>query len=182
MEHAGTAISRDDLRPVPPDLACMRWSLRGAVVGFILLVAPGVSQAGTVSFQAGSEQHVLLLLNQIRQQHRLPALALSAPLRSAARVHTADMLRNAYFAHDSPGETADARIARYVKSALTGEDIAWGVGSYGTAAGLVAQWMHSPEHRAVILTPGLRRVGLGIALGAFGTRRNTVMATADFSA
>src|ERR1700733_12008153 len=105
----------------------MRWTLRGLLAGLALLVVPGVSQAGTtVSFQSGSEQQVLLLLNQIRQQHRLPGLALSVPLRSAAREHTAGMLRNAYFEHDSPGETAIARIARYVKSALTGEDIAWG--------------------------------------------------------
>jgi hypothetical protein len=31
------------------------------------------------------------------------------------------------------------------------------------------------------LTPGIRRVGVGIALGSFGGMRNAVMATADFS-
>jgi uncharacterized protein YkwD len=158
----------------------MRWALR-FVVGFVTLVAPGVCQAGAISFQAGSEQQVLLMLNQIRQQHHLSSLSVSAPLRTAARAHSLDMLRNAYFDHDSPGETADDRISRYLKSTLTGEDIAFGVGSLGSPAGLVAQWMRSPEHRAVILMPGVRRVGLGIALGTFGSRRNTVMATADFA-
>ena len=158
----------------------MRWALR-LVVGFVTLVAPGVCQAGAISIQAGSEQQVLVLLNQIRQQHHLASLSVSAPLRTAARAHSLDMLRNAYFDHDSPGESADARISRYLKSALTGENIAFGVGPLGSPAALVAQWMRSPEHRAVILMPGLRRVGLGIALGTFGTRRNTVMATADFA-
>jgi uncharacterized protein YkwD len=159
----------------------MRLALR-FVVGLVTLVAPGVCQAGTISLQAGSEQQVLVLLNQIRQQHHLQALALSPPLRTAAREHSLDMLRNAYFDHDSPGESADDRIARYFRSTLTGEDIAFGIGPFGTPAGLVAQWMRSAEHRAVILMPGLRRIGLGIALGTYGTRRNTVMATADFAA
>jgi uncharacterized protein YkwD len=158
----------------------MRWALR-FVVGFVTLVAPGICQAGAISIQAGSEQQVLVLLNQIRQQHHLPSLALSAPLRTAAREHSLDMLRNAYFDHDSAGETSEDRIARYLKSTLTGEDIAFGIGMFGSPAGLVAQWMRSPEHRAVILMPGMRRVGLGIALGTYGTRRNTVMATADFA-
>jgi uncharacterized protein YkwD len=159
----------------------MRWALR-LVVGFVLLVVPGVSHAGAIAFQTGSEQQVLVLLNQIRLQHHLAPLAASAPLRTAARAHTSDMLRNAYFEHDSPGETADDRIAHYLRSTLTGEDIAFGIGAYGSPAGLVAQWMRSPEHRAVILMAGLRRVGLGIALGTYGSRRNTVMATADFAA
>jgi uncharacterized protein YkwD len=158
----------------------MRWALR-LVVGLVTLIAPGVCQAGAIAFQADSEQQVLVLLNEIRQQHHLPSLSLSTPLRTAARAHSLDMLRNAYFDHDSPTESADDRISRYLKSTLTGEDIAFGIGPFGSPAGLVAQWMRSPEHRAVILMSGLRRVGLGIALGTFGSRRNTVMATADFA-
>ena len=104
----------------------MRWALR-LVVGLVTLVAPGICQAGAISVQAGSEQQVLVLLNQIRQQHHLTGLTLSAPLRTAARAHSLDMLRNAYFDHDSPGETSDDRIGRYLRSTLTGEDIAFGV-------------------------------------------------------
>ena len=85
------------------------------------------------------------------------------------------MLQNAYFDHDSD-ETADTGIGT-----LSGETIAWGVGSYGSPAGIVGQWMRSGPHRAIILTPGIRRVGIGIALGTFGSTRNAVMATADFS-
>ncbi|HET6171653.1 MAG TPA: CAP domain-containing protein [Gaiellales bacterium] len=159
----------------------MRWTLRGLVVSLAIVAVPGVCQAGSGSFQTSSEQQVLLLLNQIRQQHHLTGFVLSAPLRSAAREHTADMFRNAYFDHDSASESADVRIGRYVRSTLVGEDLAWGVGTYGSPAGLVNQWMRSAEHRAVILMPGLRRVGLGIALGTFGSKRNAIVATADFS-
>ena len=63
----------------------MRSTLRGLVVSLAIFVVPGVCQAGTISYQAGSEQQVLALLNQIRQQKGLTNLTLSTPLRSAAR-------------------------------------------------------------------------------------------------
>lgn len=154
----------------------MRSTLRGLIVS-LAIVMPGVCQAGTISYQAGSEQQVLTLLNQVRQQKGLTNLTLSSPLRSAARTHSVDMLRTASFSHSSAYGNAISRSGK----ALNGETIAWGVGAYGSPAGLVSQWMRSPGHRAVILAPGIRRVGIGIALGTFGGTRNAVMATADFS-
>jgi uncharacterized protein YkwD len=156
-------------------------SLRGLLVSLAILVVPAVSGAATISYQASSEQQVLSLLNQIRQHHRLGGLTLSTPLRGAARAHSLDMLQNAYFDHASPGAAAGTPTAPSSKGAPSGETIAWGVGSYGSPAGLVGQWMRSAPHRAVILTPGIRRVGIGIALGSFDGMRNAVMATADFS-
>ena len=119
-----------------------------------------------------------MLLNQIRQQKGLSPLMLSTPLRSAARSHSAGMLRSSSFGHSSSSGTL---LARTPKGSLSGETIAWGVGAYGSPSALVGQWMRSAGHRAVILTPGIRRVGIGIALGTFGSTRNTVMATAGFS-
>jgi uncharacterized protein YkwD len=152
--------------------------LRALLAGLAILVVPAVSQAATISYRSSSEQQVLMLINQIRQQHRLASLSLSPPLRGIARAHSLDMLQNAYFDHD---EDADTAISRASKATLVGETIAWGVGSYASPAGLVGQWMRSGPHRAVILTPGIRRAGIGIALGTFGSTRNAVMATADFS-
>jgi uncharacterized protein YkwD len=156
--------------------------IRSVIITLAVLLTPGVAQAADVSLQIRSEQQVLTLLNEIRAQHRLPALALSAPLRNAARAHSLDMFRRGYFAHNSPEETATARIARYLKGAKLSENIGWGIGLRGAPPGLVYGWMESPAHRAVILDPALRRVGLGIALGTFGGKRGTVLATADFAA
>ncbi len=152
------------------------------MVSLTLLAVPAFASAGTFAPAPGSEQQVLALLNQARQQHGLPGLVLSAPLRTAARAHSADMLRNRYFDHNSPTETFASRMARYLSSPLVGETIARGVGAGGSPVALVSQWMRSPEHRAIILTPAMRRVGLGIAVGTFGATRNVVMATADFAA
>jgi uncharacterized protein YkwD len=161
----------------------MRSLLAGIVVGIAILVVPAGGQAArTVSYQPGSEQQVLVLLNQVRMQHGLSALTVSAPLRSAARAHSADMLQQGYFDHDSRGETWNARIARYLRSPLVGENIAVGQGSNGSAAGIVSQWMRSAPHRAVILNAGLHRVGLGLALGTFNGTPGAVLATADFAA
>ena len=92
------------------------------------------------------------------------------------------MLQRSFFDHNSPTETWDARIARYLKAPLTGENIAWGSGSYAAPAGIVKQWMDSPPHRAIILTAGFHRVGLGLATGTFQGTPGDVMATADFAA
>ena len=108
-----------------------------------------------------------MLLNQIRSQHNLTPFTASNALRNAARGHSSDMLQRGYFDHNSPTEAWDARIARYLKSPLVGEDIAWGQGSYGTPEGIVSQWMHSPTHRAIILTAGLHHIGLGLATGSY---------------
>jgi uncharacterized protein YkwD len=161
----------------------MRKIVLSLVVAIAILVAPAAGQAATkVAYKSTGEQQVLTLLNQIRQQNGLSSLAFSASLRTAARAHSADMLQRKFFDHDSPTETWDARIARYLKAPLTGENIAWGAGSYGSPAGIVKQWMSSPPHRAIILSAGLHRVGLGLASGTFEGTPGAVMATADFAA
>jgi uncharacterized protein YkwD len=157
----------------------MRTTLPSLLVSLFLLAVPSVGEAAPrISYQAGSEQQVLILLNQVRREHGLPALALSTTLRTAARGHSADMLQNDYFDHDSAGEAWDDRVSRYQKSSLVGETIARGRGLNGSPAGIVYQWMHSVPHRRVILNAALRLVGIGVATGAPGA----VMATADFAA
>ena len=155
----------------------------GLLASVALLLLPAVGEANTrASGQASREQRVLVLLNQIRAEHSLTPLAASDQLRDAARAHSTDMLEHGYFGHDGPKETWAVRIAHYLKSPMTSENIAWGNGSYGTPQGIVSQWMRSPAHRAVILTAGLHRVGLGLAFGTYQGNRGAVIATADFAA
>jgi uncharacterized protein YkwD len=160
----------------------MRTILRSLLVSLVVVIAPTGSQAATaISYQAGSEQQVIALLNQIRRQNGLRSLALSTPLRAAARAHSADMLRNDYLGHDSASEAWNVRVGRYVRSSMIGETIARGRGSSGSAAGIVSQWMRSASHRSTILNAGFRFVGLGIAVGVAGGAPGSVAATADFS-
>jgi uncharacterized protein YkwD len=148
-----------------------------------LAVVPAISQAATkTTFSASSESQVLVLLNTIRQQHGLSTFTTAGNLQAAARAHSSDMIARDYFDHNSPTQTFDARIVQYTKSPLVGETIAWGTGQYGTPAGIVSMWMHSPEHRHIILMGAMHHIGLGIATGTFQGSDGAVLATADFSA
>ena len=161
----------------------MRKILLSLVVSLSLAIVPAVGQAATKkASRAGSEQQVLMLLNEIRRQHGLSNFTANTQLHAAARFHSADMLERGYFEHDSPNEAWDVRVGRYIKSSMVGEDLAWGTGSFGTPEGIVSQWMHSSTHRAIILTAGLHRVGVGFANGTFDGSAGAVIATADFAA
>jgi uncharacterized protein YkwD len=161
----------------------MRRILQSSMFLLVVLVCiPAVSPASTRSaYSASTERQVLQLLNGIRHEHGLTSLTGSIALRNAARSHSSDMLKRGYFEHNSPNESFDKRIRRYLNSPLVGENIAWGTGHYGTAQGIVTLWMHSPAHRHVILMASLHRVGLGIATGSFAGAKDAVMTTADFS-
>ena len=122
-----------------------------------------------------------MLLNEQRASHGLLPLTIDPRLTRAASSHSADMLRRGYFAHDGPQGDWDVRIRRYVTRSVIGEVLAYGSGEYGTTDGMVKAWMHSPEHRRVILTPILRRVGFGIVTGTYHGQQSVTLATVDFS-
>ena len=149
----------------------------------LFLLIPSVAGARSgASYRSSTERTVFNLLNDIRREHQLPQFTFSAALRKSARAHSADMLARQYFEHNAPGETFDQRIRKYLNSSLVGENIAWGTGRHATPAGLVKLWMNSPPHRRIILMKGLRRVGLGVAIGKFAGSPGAAMATADFAA
>jgi uncharacterized protein YkwD len=49
---------------------------------------------------------------------------------------------------------------------LLGENLGWGTSEFATPSSMVTAWMGSPEHRANILSPVFRLVGVGVAKGA----------------
>ena len=122
--------------------------------------------AGKASKEAISEA-VRCLVNAQRSARRLTAVQHATALRRAATAHARDMVRRSFFAHVSPtGSTLAerARRAGYPGSTL-GEDIGWGTGELGTPDAIVDAWMKSPPHRAIILHPRFREIGVGVTLG-----------------
>jgi len=88
------------------------------------------------------------------------------------------MLRTGTFAHGA----FNSRIrGTGVHARRVGENLAWGQGSLGVARSIVAMWLASPEHRANLLHPGYRIVGVGALRGCFDGRRHTLMVTTDFA-
>jgi uncharacterized protein YkwD len=160
--------------------------VRGCLVGLAIAgaivvgsyAAKELTQGGAAPTRAAE---ILVLLNQRRAKAHLAPLRRDLVLASLARIHNGDMRRDGFFAHDNPqGMTFFERLA-YLHRRLVGEVLAYGSGGFGTAKGLVDLWMASPPHRRVILTPGMRRVGISVIRGPFLGQPSISLATADFS-
>jgi uncharacterized protein YkwD len=132
--------------------------------------AGAMPKAGTV---AQARKATLCLLNKERAKHGLKRIHGDGKLREAATGHSEDMVARHFFDHVAPGGitlTDRVQAVDYLKATISSwflaENIAWGSGSYGTPRGIVKQWMHSPGHRANILSPAVRDAGIGIAVGS----------------
>jgi len=114
----------------------------------------------------------LCLLNSERAKHGLAAMRPNRKLRLAAVRHSLDMVAERYFDHVGPrGDdiTLRAKAAHYLRptaSWFLAENIAWGGGALAAPASIVRQWMHSPPHRANILSREVHDAGIGIAVGS----------------
>ncbi len=130
----------------------------------------------------------LCLLNAQRAAHGLRPLRPERRLQAAATAYSRLMVRHRFFDHTTPaGTPLERRVARsgYRRWSTVAENIGWGAGSLSTPATVVAAWMRSPGHRANILSPRLRQVGVGIALGApvpVGRGLRSATYTTDFGA
>jgi uncharacterized protein YkwD len=138
-----------------------------------VLATAAVAQARTLS---GSEASLLQTMNSVRASYGLAALRVDVRLVRAARGHSADMVRRQYFAH---GAVAGRVLAAGARGPRFGEDLAWS--TVLTAQWVVTTWLNSPTHRAVLLRPGFKRVGIGISYGPFAGHGGAGVVTADFA-
>jgi uncharacterized protein YkwD len=131
---------------------------------------------------------VLVQLNAIRRSHGLVPLKLNASLTAAAQGHSAQMLADGYFAHESgDGSPFWKRLTSYSTSAhgssSVGENLLWSSPDVDAAHALQL-WMGSPDHRNNILTGRWREIGIAAihadsAPGTYGGGPVTVITT-DF--
>ena len=135
------------------------------------------------------ELGVVTQLNEIRVEHGLPPLKLNAALTSAASRHCEEMAADGYFGHDSAdGVSLLSRIRQYYGSTgygywSVGENLLWSNASL-VAARAAGIWMASAEHRANLLSPLWRDIGIAAvstpdAPGVYDHLAVTVIAT-DF--
>ena len=122
--------------------------------------------------RAKIKRATLCLLNKRRAAHGRRDLRHNRRLARAARGHALDMVRRDYYSHTAPGGVSFVdRIMRadYVDPGegwTLGENLAWGSYRLATPWSIVHSWMHSPGHRANILNPRFREIGIGVAVGA----------------
>jgi uncharacterized protein YkwD len=130
----------------------------------------------------------ICLLNRIRGAHGLRPLHSDGRLRKAAQRHATDMVRRDYFSHDTPGGgSIQTRIggSGYLagaRSFLFGEVIGGGTARGGSPKAVARAWMHSPPHRAAILTGRFRDLGVGVVHGFPGMGSRGATFTVDFGA
>jgi uncharacterized protein YkwD len=125
-----------------------------------------------------AELAMLQAMNAARHAHGLAPLRIDRRLQRAACGHSRAMLRTDSFSH---GAFA-ARIRRAgVRARRVGENLAWGVGALAQAQSIVSVWLASPEHRANLLRPGYRTVGVGIRVGTFEGHAGASVITTDFA-
>jgi uncharacterized protein YkwD len=138
-----------------------------------LAAASGASAAGTQQSEAGW----LRAVNATRAAHGLRPLRLDPRLESAARSWSASLLRENVFTH---GDFA-SRMRAFHVGGLAGENLAWASGSGASPQSVLAMWLASPGHRANLLKPSYRRIGVGVAHGTFQGYGGAAVVTADFS-
>ena len=135
------------------------------VLAAAALAPAAVPAADRSARPAALESGVLDQLNAIRAQHGLGPLRLNTALSAAAAQHSREMGADGYFRHESAdGSAFWKRIARYYASRhygfwSVGENLLWSSPDVG-ATRAMELWMHSPEHRANILSPRWREIGV----------------------
>ena len=135
--------------------------------------AAPAAQAGSPRLDRG-ERSVIRAINRARASHGLRRLLTGRRLARAADAHSRNMLRANVFSHGAFSQ----RVRRYVRYRNIGETIA--MTSRCSARAVVRMWLHSPGHRAVLLSSRFRRVGVGRRRGRLGSSR-ACLVTADFA-
>jgi uncharacterized protein YkwD len=172
-----------------------RLAILALVAAFSVLVLAGTARTAPneqrhhtialTSFDYG----ILAQLNHVRRDHGLPPLHLSMRLSESADAHSREMGTDGYFAHASfDGTTYWKRIQQWYPWTgyeiwSVGENLLWSSPDLSAATALKL-WMQSSEHRANILNPNWREIGISAvhsegAPGAFGGQPVTIITT-DF--
>ncbi|MEP3698263.1 MAG: CAP domain-containing protein, partial [Marinomonas sp.] len=125
------------------------------------------------------ELGMLALINDERAAAGLEPLRLITLLNDAAETHSAWMLETNQFSHSgdagsSPSERMEEAGYPFEGASLALENIGWQSahgeeGFVDDVAQVHASLMNSPGHRANILNPDARDIGIGIETGTFSS-------------
>lgn len=128
--------------------------------------SPLSSILGTGAHRAKNEEAVFRLANAARARAGLPALRAEDRLRAAARDHSRDMAKRDFCAHENPdGLTPADRMNAKGYPAPGAENVARG---QKTPQEVMDSWLKSPGHRANLLNPDFRALGVGAFFGPGG--------------
>jgi uncharacterized protein YkwD len=129
---------------------------------------PGSNLRPAAGDGSAVDRATLCLVNAIRRAHGMHALRANRQLGKVAGSQVASMVRWDYFSDVRPsGQTplslvGVTRYPAHTAGYAVGQNIAWGTGVYASPEHIVAEWMASPPHRAIILTGNYRDAGVAV--------------------
>jgi len=138
---------------------------------------PGATLRPTGTDAAAVDAATLCLVNAIRSSSHLHPLRANGQLAKVATSQVATMIRWDYFSDVRPtGQTPMSLVGvtRYPAHSAgfaVGQNIAWGTAAFASPEHIVAEWMASPPHRAIILTAAYRDAGVAVAPAVPGVVR-----------
>ncbi len=135
------------------------------------VTTPTDTQSGASAELSEYEQQVVVLVNEVRAKNGLSPLKANAVLSKSARAKSQDMHDKHYFSHTSPtyGSPFDMMKQFGITYRSAGENIAMG---QQTPQAVMDAWMNSEGHRANILNPSFREIGVGyVADGHYWTQQ-----------
>ena len=139
------------------------------VFAVLALAAPA---SGAVRLDR-AERSAIRHINSLRAANGLAPVRAARKLNRSAERHSTDMWLRSFFDHtSSDGTPFHVRVRRYIGERAVGETIAWLTRSRGAGAAVYRMWRDSPPHRAIMLEPSFRRVGVARRHGRW---------TADFA-
>ena len=138
-----------------------------AVCALVATLASSVTGAADARSPGQSTAAMVARINAVRAQHGLAPLRLSPSLTRSSRRFSRKLMRYDRFGHDS-------RIHASPAFRLLGEALAFHSGRRDAVGGTVRQWLHSPPHRAIVLTRSMRYLGAGVTHGRFGRAQATI--------
>src|SRR5687768_10765871 len=145
--------------------------LTAAAVALAVLSLAPAAGAITVTERNPLEPNIVQRINSIRKAHGLRSLTVAKRLTDAANRHARSMGASSYFRHDLFTPQRDRRWTSFstwirwywpgpgYRAWSAGENLAWGAPDI-SASRTVTNWMNSPGHRANILNPLWRSIGV----------------------
>lgn len=118
---------------------------------FVLIAAQLLASGECKPLTAGETQ-VVERTNEARRQAGLPPLTVDCRLMNSSRLHASEMADNAKLYHSSQG-------------GFSAENVAAG---QPNSAEAVSDWLRSDSHRANILSPMHRKIGVAGRVGRDG--------------
>ena len=131
----------------------------------VVLALPGPASDSRSRVQAASS--MLGTINQARARNGLRPLHASPALNGSASRFAGSLMSRGVLAHRS-------RVSAGTGFSRLGEALGLISGRRLGVRTTVSNWLHSPPHRAVILTRSMNLIGVGMARGRFHGRPSTI--------